>query len=326
MNQQYLERYFGYFRKLRRDRKFGGAPHKPILLLAIAELVRRGEIASEQVVISPELVLAFKAIWAKVVVTPHQPNFALPFFHMRSEPFWSLVAFPGVQVAVTSSGSVKSFRNLRETVQYAAMDEDLFLLMRDPVGNELLQQCLLETYFPDTKANLRPDVYEESQRELTDQILNEPPSEYRRRMEIIEQSASSETLDEEYFARGGVFKREIPRLYGFRCAVTGLHIETLNAVQMVDACHIVPFALSKDDTISNGICLTPTIHRAFDRGLLTITKDYEVRISKSLTENDSPYGIRQFEGKTVLLPENQKYFPSRENLEWHGRERFDRYS
>lgn len=322
MNQQHLEQYFGYFRKLRRDRKLGGAPHKPVLLLAIAELVRKGEIKNENIEITPELVLAFKAIWAKLVITPHQPNFALPFFHMRSEPFWKLVPYPGVQVAVTSSGSVKSFRNLRDSILFATIDVELFALLQDPVGSELLQQCLLDFYFPDTKAHLRPDVYEEQQRELVDQIMNEPPVDYRKRLEELERTANAETLEEEYFARGGVFKREIPRLYGFRCAVTGLHIETLTAVQMVDACHIVPFALSKDDTISNGICLTPTIHRAFDRGLLTITADYRVRISPSLTENDSPYSLGQFEGKLISLPENSRYYPGVENLVWHGKKRF----
>lgn len=30
--------------------------------------------------------------------------------------------------------------------------------------------------------------------------------------------------------------------------------------QLVDACHIVPFAISKDDTINNGISLSPNLH------------------------------------------------------------------
>jgi putative restriction endonuclease len=48
---------------------------------------------------------------------------------------------------------------------------------------------------------------------------------------------------------------------------------------MVDACHIIPFSISHDDTIRNGICLSPNLHRAFDRGLFTLTNDLEVKVS-----------------------------------------------
>ncbi|WP_201288840.1 HNH endonuclease signature motif containing protein [Polaribacter septentrionalilitoris] len=39
---------------------------------------------------------------------------------------------------------------------------------------------------------------------------------------------------------------------------------------MIDACHIVPFSISNDDTIPIGISLSPNLYRAFDRGLITI--------------------------------------------------------
>ncbi|WP_379661331.1 HNH endonuclease [Pseudopedobacter beijingensis] len=34
----------------------------------------------------------------------------------------------------------------------------------------------------------------------------------------------------------------------------------------IDACHIIPFSLTHDDRITNGIALCPNMHRAFDRG------------------------------------------------------------
>ena len=92
--------------------------------------------------------------------------------------------------------------------------------------------------------------------------------------------------------------------------------------QLVDACHIVPFAISKDDTINNGISLSPNLHRAFDRGLITINSDYVVRISPAIKEKDSPYSLSQFEGKQISLPKDNKFFPSIENLNWHRKERY----
>lgn len=32
---------------------------------------------------------------------------------------------------------------------------------------------------------------------------------------------------------------------------------------MVDACHVIPFAESFDDTITNGLALAPTLHRIY---------------------------------------------------------------
>jgi putative restriction endonuclease len=96
---------------------------------------------------------------------------------------------------------------------------------------------------------------------------------------------------------------------------------TYNA-QLVDACHIVPFSISKNDTITNGISLCPNLHRAFDRGLIKIDQNYQVRISPSISENNSPYSLRQFEGQQIILPKNTNHHPLIENLEWHSKEKW----
>lgn len=317
MNDQQLAIYSKYFLKLRRDYRFGGAPHKPVLLLSIAELVKRGEISENRIRITPELVLEFKNNWSKLVVTPHQPNFALPFFHLRSEPFWKLVPFAGMQIGVTGSASVKSFRNLKDTVAYAEMDMELFLLLNDPVSNAVLEQTLLDAYFPETKGKWREmDPYTIGS-EISKQIISDTSLIYRKRIEELQRKLSRDAFEEEMFVRGGAFKREIPRYYGYRCAISGLRVETSYTIQLVDACHIIPFSESGDDTISNGICLTPTLHRAFDRGVITIDQQYRVRVSSLMKENESPYSIGQFHGKQILLPEKQ-FYPSLENLSKHS--------
>jgi putative restriction endonuclease len=99
-----------------------------------------------------------------------------------------------------------------------------------------------------------------------------------------------------------------------------MKIETTTNSQMVDACHIKPFSVSHDDTIPNGISLSPNLHRAFDRGLITINKDYIVRISPTLKDNGSVYSISQFEGIQILLPKKPKWYPSPEALIWHTKE------
>jgi putative restriction endonuclease len=88
-------------------------------------------------------------------------------------------------------------------------------------------------------------------------------------------------------------------------------------VQMIDACHIVPFSETHDDTISNGISLCPNLHRAFDRGLITIDEEYRVVVSNTFSEHSVDYSIRQYEGKQLSLPSREAHFPAIENLRWH---------
>lgn len=314
-------KYLHLFSKLRRDTKFGGAPHKPILLLAVLELVRKGELYANRIEITPELVLEFKTIWSKLVVTPHTANFSLPFFHMKSESFWRLVTNAGMTIPITSSNSIKSLGALKESVAFAEIDKDLFELMKDPVSHAVIEEALLDQYFPETKSRFRTlenDLF--SQLEV--QILQEDRESYSERIEELKETLSKEQFEEEIFVRGGVFKREIPKIYEYQCAISGMRVESTSNAQLVDACHIVPFAISKDDTITNGISLSPNLHRAYDRGLITINNEYVVRISPSIREKDSPYSLRQFEGKRIILPSETRYYPSLENLTWHRKECF----
>ncbi|MEI6122249.1 MAG: hypothetical protein WCQ95_01335 [Bacteroidota bacterium] len=86
-----LAYYIHCFKNLHRASNFGGAPHKPILLLAIIDNVEQGLISNERIYITPDLVGAFKSQWRAFVVTPHTMKFSLPFYYMKSEPFWQLI-------------------------------------------------------------------------------------------------------------------------------------------------------------------------------------------------------------------------------------------
>ncbi len=314
-----LEKFCRLFKKLKRASSNGGAPHKPILLLAVLEGVRRGEITSNRIYITPELILCFREIWSKLVLTQHNLNFALPFFHMRTEPFWKLVCKPNMEIAVTSSNSIKSFKTLNEALAYAEIDLKLFLLLVDPVTNGVLNITLLKEYFS-KQDNLTVDY--SLFKNIESEILNEEQSEYALRIKQLEQTLTKEEVEEEFFVRGSLFKREVPKIYNYTCAITGMQVISNSNAQMVDACHIVPFSISKDDTIGNGISLSPTMHRAFDRGLITINENYVVRVSPIIKEDHNPYSLKKLEGKKINLPENNKYYPLIENLIWHRKERW----
>ncbi len=313
-----ISKYLLAFKKLKRAHQYGGAPHKPILLLSILEGVSRGEITTNNIFVTPELILCFKEYWLKLVNTPHQLNFALPFYHLRTEPFWKLVCKPGFEISLTTSHSIKSLSSLNDSLLSAEIDNELFDLMKDPVSNKVLKLLLFENYFPNAK-NINVDY--SLFKKIEQQILNEDQIKYKATIEELNNSLSKEEVEEELFVRGSLFKREIPRIYNFTCAISRMRVISISNAQMVDACHIVPFSISRDDTIRNGISLSPNLHRAFDRGLISISSEFKVLISSQVKEDISPFSLSQFEGLKIVLPDNHTYFPNQENLEWHRNNR-----
>lgn len=324
MSEENIYKYSNYFQKLNRgfSKNIGRAPHKPILLLSIIQLIAKRNIVSNKIFITSEIILAFKQNWEDLVTTKHSRNFALPFFHLRSEPFWHLSPKPGKQIITTRSKSIKSFNNLHESIAFAEIDKELFLLLQKSENQLWFEQVLIESYFPDFKVNyLRPDRYYEEAK-IESEILNEPSELYQNNIKQLKQTMEENEFEEEIFVRGGLFKRTIPKIYNYTCCISGLKINSTHNIQMVDACHIHPFSISNDDTVSNGISLSPTLHRAFDRGLITITPNFLVRISPTIEEKESSFPFSNFEGKQIQLPKKYEWYPSLESLKWHNKEVF----
>jgi len=65
--------------------------------------------------------------------------------------------------------------------------------------------------------------------------------------------------------------------------------------------------------------LKGTLHRAFDRGLIAIEpSDLTVMVSNSFTEKTkSVYLISQFKGRQIRRPNNERFYPGRDNLLSH---------
>jgi putative restriction endonuclease len=320
--QENLEKYLKTFDSLRIDKAHGIAPHKPILLLSILQTFQNNNSNSKRIYISPELVALFKTNWNLLVTSNHDCRFALPFNHLTSDKFWKLIPKPGFENILKLSSSMRSFANLNAAVEYAQIDEDLFFLMKDKKSNEILQHFLLNKYFNETKKNYDQSNY--LQQKLFDsienKILNESPDEY---MKEIKELLINKN-DEEVFLRGSLFKREIPRIYNNRCAISGMRIDSTLSVSMIDACHIIPWSFSNNDSVTNGIALCPNLHRAFDRGLIAIDENYKVLVSKSFKEELSSYSIKCFENEEINLPSHKNYFPNINNFNWHFENIFKR--
>lgn len=306
-----LVKYLTKFKKLRLDRSHGIAPHKPILLISILQAYQSGLISNQKIYLTADLVALFKSNWSALVTSAHDCRISYPFFYMKSEKFWSLKPKSGYLDIDKMGSLVKSFDRLNAVVAYAEIDHELAQLMMDKASNLTLLHFLLEEYFPESKTNYNPPSNTNLFDGLAHDFLNEPPGEYQLKTKQL----IAEKADEEVFLRGNIFKRLIPKVYDNRCCISGMRIDTTYNISMIDACHIVPFSENYDDSVTNGIALCPNLHRAFDRGLIAITPDYEVNVSDQFLE-DGDYLMKKYDGKRINLPTNQKYWPSQENLEW----------
>jgi putative restriction endonuclease len=113
-------------------------------------------------------------------------------------------------------------------------------------------------------------------------------------------------------SRDNDFRRKVIVAYDRKCAVTGLQLK------LIDAAHILPIGAENSiDDVSNGICLSPTYHRAYDQGLIYLTEQMEMRIN-SAKEREliqlRLYGglemFKSFLGRQILLPADRRQWPS----------------
>ena len=299
------------------------APHKPILLLTVLQAYENKLLTTNQIPISPELTGLFKTNWSLFVKTGHTLGFALPFFHLKNEKgnWWELVANPGCEMWV-QSGKLTSFSNLSAAVAYAQIDPNLAILLKDETTRDVLRRTLLDTYFPGKTilniADLTTDLDE-----LRREMLEESPAEYRAKLKGLKTRLDPETYQIDVYVRDTLFRREIVRLYDDTCCITGVRVSAPYAFSMVDACHIVPFYKTFNNHPTNGIALCPNLHRAFDKGAVSIDENYRVIISRTFVENeDSAYSLKALAGKAIQLPRDEYFMPDLEAFAWHHKHTF----
>lgn len=116
------------------------------------------------------------------------------------------------------------------------------------------------------------------------------------------------------------FRREVLRAYRRRCTVCAL-----KRIELVQAAHIVEYAETGIQEVTNGLALCAIHHLAYDRNLMGIDPDGVIHISKAVrTERDGPMlreGIQAFHRQAITLPQAVGDRPDRERLS----RRFERF-
>lgn len=144
--------YIEAFKNLKTNNKYSRkSPHKAILLLTVIEMYENGLIPKNEIRYDDALNNTFLQVWNRTL--PEEslffPDAYLPFWYLQSDKFWHIVPLRGNEdvIEVMRDERIKpSEAKIKNYVDYAELDDDLFFLMTLPSSRALLKRSLLETY------------------------------------------------------------------------------------------------------------------------------------------------------------------------------------
>lgn len=123
--------------------------------------------------------------------------------------------------------------------------------------------------------------------------------------------------------RDQTFRKTIVNLYDHRCALRGIRMLTPEGHTAVESAHVIPWSKTRDDHPTNGMALCRLCHWAFDEGLMSVGKEYEVMVSGRVRiDRNLPGHILSLMDRRIVRPDENNFWPEQENLEWHRKRVF----
>ena len=116
--------------------------------------------------------------------------------------------------------------------------------------------------------------------------------------------------------RDRVFRKVILRAYDQRCAITGLGFINGGGRAEVAAAHIRPVEANGPDIVNNGLALSGTAHWMFDRGLITLSDELQILISRQANDPDRIRAFINGSGR-AFAPKRSSDRPHPHFLQWH---------
>ena len=112
------------------------------------------------------------------------------------------------------------------------------------------------------------------------------------------------------------FRQIVLANYSGKCAITGVDIP-----ELLIASHIIPWSQNEKERLNpeNGICFSALYDKAFDKGLIGISDNYQILISTEIKSKENRTYYPEIFGKLIesKLQLPQKYLPKKEFLQFH---------
>jgi putative restriction endonuclease len=116
------------------------------------------------------------------------------------------------------------------------------------------------------------------------------------------------------------FRRRVLEAYDSRCAITGLKLINGGGRAEVEAAHIKPVEADGPDSVRNGIALSGTVHWMFDKGLIGLSDNAEIIISRHVNDPDQVRALIHKSGY-AKFPADPTLCPHPAFLQWHRENR-----
>lgn len=203
------------------------------------------------------------------------------------------------------------------------------------VRRETLQTAKIKDFFPQIRGNqenviaFRPEFFVAYVLELEDfHGVAKRPADTKRLERIATSDSELQIKDVPVGPRRIVmekikrkvrdarFRKNVVAAYGFRCAMSDMQLDLL------DAAHIIPVEHPKGtDEIRNGLCLSALHHRAFDQGLIGIKRNYSIIFNEERLDRLRALGWDGGESEfkktcrdEINLPKRKEFYPDRDYL------------
>ena len=260
------------------------APHKPLMLLfALARFKARqdGIRYREADAVLPQLIRTYGPAGTRARV-------ADPIARLRSDGIWRLDASPAL---FDASGQGRPRAMADADPEAGFTPEVLALLHQTPGLADQAARQLLDANFP---SSLHEDI------------------------------AAAVGLDLEGAGparRDPRFRDAVLRAYLCECAICRFQLRCGDGLVGLEAAHLRWYAFGGGNNVANGLSLCVLHHRLFDLGVLTLTMEGRIEVSRSIS-GPSARALFDLDGAPVLAPVDPALRPGPHNVEWHRRQVF----
>jgi putative restriction endonuclease len=274
------------------------APHKPLLLLYLLGRLQQTGTTQVSFVEAEPVVDEMLAEFGP----PRSTSSAYPFHHLQSDKFWTVTTSTGDG----TTGSAGALRRSGAEGQFVS---------------ELEAQLIEEPALIAIAANALLDANWESS--LHDDILALAGLD----LEAIELGLARERvrqLKEETRRRDPAFRERVLVAYEYRCAFCGFDGRLGSRSVALDAAHMRWWAFDGPDDVSNGLAACAMHHRLFDLGVIGVTAEHAVQVSKHFVGRDeaATTHVLALHNRPLIEPQAGEPTLGDDHVEWHQREVF----
>lgn len=280
----------------RNTRRGYRAPHKPLLLLYALGRLTRNDLSPLRYVDVESDLEALLVDWGP----PNRTKASYPFFHLKNDDgLWAIRGADGEVPGDARSQLVRA--------DAIGQLDPVFVevLLRDPGLVVLIGRYLLDENWP---ASLHQEITSAVGLDLED----------------IEVDLVRGRLATDARRRDPTFRRRVLLAYEYRCAICGYDGRIDAASVGLDAAHIRWFSAEGPDVVANALCLCSFHHVLLDKGVLGLTPEHTVRVSKHFIGHSDAarHLVLRHQGAPILEPQAGEEPVAADHVGWHDRQVF----